>query len=92
MKANAPAQAEIGALVQYCGHSGCFMADIIRVGDATVVNAGRPISPDSLIRDGSLGQPTHQVVDFPIAGFWQPRKGVFVVPSAQVTRLESRRG
>ena len=80
-------KSNIGAIVLFCGHDGCFVADILRMGPVTVVNAGRPISPATIVRDGHLGKPTHHIVDFPIAGFWQPNKGVFVVPSEQVKEL-----
>ena len=77
----------IGANVLYCGHSGYFVADIIEVGNAVVVRASGPVSPDNIIRDDRLGQPTHHLVDFPEPGFWHPRLGVFVVPRKQLRPL-----
>lgn len=76
-----------GAVVQYCGHDGCFIADVIEVAGACVVKGNGPITPANIIRDGSLGKPTHHLLDFPRPVFWQPRIGVFVVPSAQLRRV-----
>lgn len=74
---------KMGARVHYCGHSGWFIADIIKVGNANVVRANGPVTPDSIVRD-SLRTVTHHLVDFPHAGFWRPDLGVFVVPETQV--------
>lgn len=81
------AKSKSGAIVQYCGHAGCFIADVIEVAGACVVRANGEITPDNIVRDGSLGAPTHHLVDFPKAGFWNPRIGVFVVPASQVRAL-----
>jgi hypothetical protein len=78
------AKACIGAWVQYCGHNGCFIADIWEVGDANVIVASFPILPEMLDRQR---QPTHHMVDFPKNGYWKPSKGIFVVPQKQVTNL-----
>ena len=75
-------KAAMGAVVQYCGHNGTFIADIFRIGDVNVVHASQPVTMENLRRP-ALG-PTHHLVDFPTAGFWEPSKGVFVVPHEQV--------
>lgn len=88
MPSNKPraAKATIGAVVQYCGHNGSFVADIYRVGNATVVRASEPVTMAGL--DRTLGAVrTHRVQDMPVRGFWRPDLGVFVVPMAQVTEL-----
>lgn len=78
----------IGALVRFCGHEGVFVADIFEVGNACVVHASGPVSGDTIDRDpAALKAATHHLVDFPKAGFWKPRLGVFVVPKAQVKTL-----
>jgi len=33
---------------------------------------------------------THQLEDFPQAGFWKPEKGIFIVPERQVTELKRK--
>ncbi len=72
----------------YCGHKGCFIADIYEVGDVNVINAGRPVDLRTLFREPSaLAVATHHMSDFPNAGFWRPRKGIFVVPAVQVKEL-----
>lgn len=78
----------IGANVLYCGHNGYFVADIIEVGNAVVVRASAPVTPDNIIRDNRLGCPTHHLLDFPKPGFWSPKLGVFVVPRGQLRLLE----
>lgn len=77
----------MGARVRYCGHAGWFIADIWEVAGANVVIASRAVSPDMLTRNDVA---THHLVDFPIAGYWNPTRGLFVVPSEQVRDL--RRG
>lgn len=74
----------------YCGHDGYFVADLIIVGGACVVIAASPnaADPGKLFRNDELGPPTHHLADFPQAGVWLPRKGFFVVPSAQVKVLQ----
>lgn len=74
----------IGAIVRYCGHNATFVADVITVGDACVVIANGDID-DCLMRPATKA--THHLIDFPVAGYWQPRKGIFVVPSDQVVLL-----
>jgi len=80
-------QAAIGALVQFCGHDGYFLADIFEIDGVNVIHAAADrVDPGMLTRpaDGA----THHLLDFPRGGFWQPRKGVFVVPANQVRELE----
>ncbi len=76
----------MGAIVQFCGHRGTFIADIWEVGDANIVHASREVNGDTLERD-NYNEATHHLADFPKAGFWKPRIGVFVVPKDQVTEL-----
>lgn len=71
-------------MVQFCGHNGCFVADIFEVEGANVVRANGPVTAGNLDRKGT---PTHHISDFPKAGFWRPDLGVFVVPKAQVKEL-----
>jgi hypothetical protein len=78
-----------GARVNYCGHDGYFVADIHLVAGANVVRANGPVSPRNLIRPKrqKAEAPTHTMVDFPVAGFWRPDLGVFVVPKDQVKKI-----
>jgi hypothetical protein len=78
------AKAHMGAWVQYCGHNGCFIADIWEVGNANVVVASMPVLPETLDRQH---KPTHHMQDFPKAGYWKPLRGIFVVPKKQVEEL-----
>ncbi len=80
-------KAAMGAIVQYCGHRGTFIADIWEVGDVNIVHASREVTPDNLHRYEEFGAATHLLVDFPKAGFWKPKLGVFAVPKEQVTKL-----
>lgn len=82
-------RAMIGACVLYCGHGGWFVADIISVGTACAVIAGGEVNGGNLIR-GRLSEATHHISDFPRAGYWNAKKGVFVVPAAQVTILTDK--
>ena len=78
----------IGAKVMYCGHDGWFIADIILVGDVAVVRGpDRGVAADKLVR-GRNDEATHHLVDFPVAGAWMPKRGVFVVPQKQVYMLK----
>ncbi len=77
-----------GALVKYCGHRAVFVADIVRVGNANVVRANRPVTMENVVRDPShIRVATHHLGDFPTSGFWRPDLGVFVVPEDQVVEL-----
>ena len=78
-------EAAIGAMVRYCGHNGTFVADIFRIAGVNVIRANGPVTMKTLTRPAKA--PTHQLEDFPQAGFWRPDLGVFVVPEAQVTKL-----
>ena|ERR1700761_2501519 len=80
----------VGAKVMYCGHNGWFAADIVTVAGALVVRASCAVTGDNIKRD-SLSEATHHLSDFPVAGFWRPDLGVFVVPEDQVTVLEEGR-
>lgn len=75
----------VGAIVRYCGHDATFIADIIEVGDACVVVANGDV--DKFLERPASPKATHHLVDFPVAGYWNPRKGMFVVPSSQVVLL-----
>jgi hypothetical protein len=77
----------MGANVMYCGHNGYFIADIYDLGEVNVVHARREVNPDTIMRYKEFGEPTHHLSDFPKAGFWKPRMGVFVVPKSQVKEL-----
>jgi hypothetical protein len=82
-------KAAIGARVQYCGHKGWFVADIHHFNGINVVVAGSmvtPVTTDNINRD-QMDEVTHHLSDFPSAGYWNPRRGVFVVPENQVTDL-----
>ena len=87
------AKAGAGVIVRYCGHNASFLADVYEIGGACVVVASGPLQNGH--QDGSgLQRPaspkaTLHLVDFPQAGYWQPRKGIFVVPSAQLRFLKS---
>lgn len=88
-----PKKAGAGVIVRYCGHNASFLADVYEIGGACVVVASGPLQNGH--QDGSgLQRPaspkaTLHLVDFPQAGYWQPRKGIFVVPSAQLRFLKS---
>lgn len=73
----------VGAIVQ-CGHDATFVADVIEVGGACVVIANGAM--DKVLERPASGA-THRLADFPVAGYWNPRTGVFVVPSDQVVVL-----
>lgn len=87
----------IGALVQFCGHEGFFIADIFEIEGVNVVRANGPINTDSnnkkptaknaFVR-GDTSKCTHHLEDFPKMGFWKPALGIFVVPKDQVTELK----
>lgn len=81
-----PAKSAIGARVQFCGHNGWFIADIIRIGNATAVRANGPVTPSNIHRT-EIHTITHRLTDFPSAGLWQADRGIFVVPEAQVTEV-----
>lgn len=82
------AESKVGAIVRYCGHRAYFIADIIKVGTANAVRASGPVTMEKIARDREgYDNATHQIVDFPIAGLWSPRTGVFVVPEDQVWEL-----
>jgi hypothetical protein len=78
-------EAKTGARVQYCGHGGWFIADILKVAGANVVRASGEVTPGNIIRPAD--EATHHLIDFPDTGFWRPDLGVFVVPENQVEEL-----
>jgi hypothetical protein len=80
-----------GAIVQYCGHDGCFVADIYEVAGAYAVYANGPVTPANIVRDGRLGRPTYHLLDFPTAGCWKPERGIFVVPKEQCKPIQQAR-
>jgi hypothetical protein len=81
-------KAAMGAKVHYCGHDGTFTADIYRIGNVNVVKANGPVSGHNIERPAV--DATHHLSDFPLAGFWRPEIGVFVVPQTQVTVLKGK--
>lgn len=77
-----------GAIVQFCGHRGTFIADVYEVAGACVFHAAKaPVNGDTIRRD-NYERATHHISDFPDASFWKPHLGIFVVPSAQVKLLK----
>jgi hypothetical protein len=81
-------QSRMGAVVLYCGHNGTFLADLTVIEGAVVVRPNGPVKLDRLDRSSESVQfATHHLVDFPVAGFWRPELGVFVVPAAQCKEL-----
>ena len=83
------AKSKMGALVLYCGHKACFIADITRVGTANVVRASGPVTMENVNRL-EYAYATHHLVDYPEPCFWRPDLGVFVVPSSQVKEIKVR--
>lgn len=81
----------MGAKVKYCGHEGMFVADIFRVGNTNVVVTEENVRGDTLVRGEALDGATHHISDSPSAGYWSPRKGIFVVPEEQVIDLRKQR-
>ena len=77
------AKPAIGATILYCGHEATFLADIWEINGVNVVRASS--SPINLSRPATKA--THQIRDFPVAGFWRPDLGIFVVPEKQVISL-----
>lgn len=84
----------VGARVMYCGHDGYFVADVLCVAGANVVRANGPVTPGNLFRltERKCKPATHTMVDLPVAGFWRPDLGVFVVPEDQVKEIGRGRG
>jgi hypothetical protein len=78
-------ESKMGAIVQYCGHDGWFIADIHRVENVNVIYASRPVTMENLNRPAE--DCTHHITDFPVGGFWKPQKGIFVIPEAQCKAL-----
>lgn len=82
----------IGAVIRYCGHVGCFTADVYTVGNAVVVNAGGPLFMENLDRSPQTwDNADYHLIDFPVAGFWKPQKGIFVVPASQLKRVKGQK-
>jgi hypothetical protein len=77
-------KSKMGAKVLYCGHDATFAADIYVHGDAALVVANGPI--EECLERPARGA-THHLVDYPLAVYWSPRRGVFMVPAAQVLVL-----
>lgn len=78
----------MGAQVRYCGHNASFVADVLEVGDAVVVIAADNVNIDTLLRRPA-GECTHELVDFPVGGYWGRARGIFVVPRDQVKLVEA---
>lgn len=82
----------VGAQVKYGCHNGWFTADIIRTGTHCVIAAGGPVTGDTLVRNQD-GEVTHYLSEVgPMTGkgydgatYWNPQKGIFVVPVGHVT-------
>lgn len=81
-------KAAMGAVVQYCGHDGTFIADIFEIDGVNVVRTSFSVTLDKLERPAVNA--THLLKDYPRAGFWRPDLGVFVVPGNQVTELKTK--
>jgi hypothetical protein len=81
-----PKTGNVGALVQYCGHAGYFVADVLEVAGAAVVVTD-PVNIGKLIRDDRYGPATHHLLDFPGPIVWKPDRGIFVVPKKNLRRL-----
>ena len=79
------AKAKMGANVIFGGHDGYFIADIHVVGNVNVVIGNGPINGDTILRNEEFGQPTHHIDDS--SGYWNPQKGVFVVPLKSVREV-----
>jgi hypothetical protein len=80
-------KAAMGACILFCGHKGTFIADIHEVGNVNVVvgpNFGSTSEFIEKLERDALSRVTHELLDFPKAGFWRPAIGVFVVPRSQV--------
>lgn len=80
----------MGAVIQYCGHdgtfvAGTFVADVFEIEGAVVVKANGPVTMENLTRP-AVGA-THYLSDFPSAGCWCPARGFFVVPKKQLRNL-----
>jgi hypothetical protein len=75
----------VGANVLYCGHAGYFIADLFFIGDVVAARASGPVTPGNIYRLNEFGPATHLLVDFPNPGLWSPERGIFVVPSSQLT-------
>jgi hypothetical protein len=90
-KRRSMSEAKMGANVLYCGHDGYFIADIHRIGNVNVVKANGEVTPGNIIRDERWGPATHPLVDFPVAGYWNPKLGIFVVPEKQVKPVGTKR-
>lgn len=81
-----------GAAVEYCGHGGWFVADIVRTGTHCVIVANGPVTGDMLERNRDYDV-THRLNEVgPMSGkgydgavYWNPQKGIFVVPVGHVT-------
>jgi hypothetical protein len=56
------AKAAMGAWVKYCGHDGCFLADILAVGNVNIVVSSNPVLPEKLDRKRKA---THHMRDMP---------------------------
>jgi hypothetical protein len=78
-------KSKCGAMVRYCGHDAMFVADVFEIAGACVVVASAAI--DKCLIRPATDEATHHLIDWPKAGYWNPRAGIFVVPSDQVTIL-----
>jgi len=77
----------LGAVVQYCGHNGSFVADIYIVeGVTATVVANGPVTPENLLRNDSCVA-THHLTSSPDTGCWKPNRGFFSVPVTQLSDL-----
>lgn len=76
----------MGAVVQFCGHDGTFIADIFNINGVNVVVANGEVTTENLTRPAKGA--THHLNDFPQEGCWKPHRGFFVVPERQVKELK----
>jgi hypothetical protein len=78
----------VGAIVQYCGHRGVFVADVLQVAGAVVVRANRDVERILLRNDeDAYARADFHLSDSPGPVFWRPRDGFFVVPTGNLTRV-----
>lgn len=81
-------KAAMGACIKYCGHEAVFDGDIWHFNGVNVVVANGPIDKQLDRSKEAVEWATHELTDFPKAGYWGTTRGIFVVPEDQVTELK----
>ena len=73
--------------IMFCNHEGWFKADLIITPEAVTVltRNNRPVTPDTLRRT-ELERAEYRIVDH-LGGYWNPGRGVFVLPRNALTLL-----